>query len=362
MATRRELLHYTAALILSMKAVAAVGASAASPALPAPGRPLRSRKIPNTDLNASALGWGSGSLVPWNKNPLSAEELTQASRLINTALEQGITLFDHADIYAFGRSEAAFGQVLKQSPGLRQKIVLQSKCGQLLDTGPGKGVRVDLSRRHIEEAVEGSLGRLGTDRLDVLLLHAPDALAAPEEIAQAFDHLHSSGKVRYFGVSNHNAAQIALLKKFVRQPLVVNQIQIGLANPGPLAQGIDFTLRVAKDTLGQRDTQRVDESATVDYCRLNDIQLQAWSPLRGLLNPKEDASPQIKSVWAVLEQIAKRRNSTPAVVALGWLLRHPAGILPIIGGDKPEYIIENIAADRFEMSREEWYDLLVAAT
>lgn len=323
---------------------------------------LHTARIPQTDLKVSRLGYGTTSLISWNQNPVSSEDVSKAARLVHTACDNGITLFDHADLYAFGKSEAVFGSVLKQSPGLRNRIVIQSKCGQRFSAGGlGGPIRVDLSREHIVTAVEGSLQRLGTDRLDILLLHAVDALVEPQEVADAFESLHRDGKVRYFGVSNYHAPQIALLKQSVRQPLVINQIQLSLANPGPLTEGMQFTLRLAKGGRNDDEALGAAGSGTIDYCRSNGIQVQAWSPLRGVLNPPADASPQLHATVQLLAELAKKKGTTPAVVALAWLLRHPAGIVPIVGGDKAEHIVENCAADRLVLSREEWYDLFAAA-
>ena len=323
---------------------------------------LTTYTIPQTDLKVSRLGYGTTSLISWDKNPVSSSDITKAARLINTAHDNGITLFDHADLYAFGKAEKVFGEVLKQSPGLRNKIVIQSKCGQVFSAGGlGGPIRVDLSREHIVSAVEGSLQRLGTDRLDILLLHAVDALVQPQEVADAFENLHRSGKVRYFGVSNYHASQIALLKRSVRQPLVVNQIQISLARPAALTEGMEFTLSVSKPRQRGVEDVKLPGGGTMDYCRLNDIQVQAWSPLRGVVNPAADAGPKRAATTQLIADLAKKKSTTPAVVALAWLLRHPAGIVPIIGGGKPEHIVENCAADRLALSRDEWYDLFAAA-
>lgn len=355
MSTRRTFLLQTAAAgaLIGAGARTSLGADSA----------LTTYTIPNTDLSVSRIGYGATSLVGWDRNPVNREEIATASTLVHTAAEQGITLFDHADLYGFGKSEAVFGEVLKQSPGLRENIVIQSKCGQVFPPGFqwGSPIEVNLSPEHIVSAVEGSLTRLGTDYLDILLLHAVDALAKPQEIAQAFDSLHRSGKVRYFGVSNYNADQIALLKKDVAQPLVVNQIHISLAHPDAITDGMAFTLQLARGESGEREGPGAVRGGTLDYCRLNDIQVQAWSPMRGVLNPPADAPEPIRRVAPLLGEIAARRQTTAPVVALAWLLNHSAGIVPIIGGSKPEYIVENCGADELQLSRAEWYELFAAA-
>jgi predicted oxidoreductase len=327
---------------------------------------MKTYNVPHTDLAVSRIAYGCAMLGGnWDKEAVSAEAIAKAVRVINTAYDNGITFFDHADVYGFGKSETAFGEVLKQSPGLRDKIVIQSKCGQRLPSEwrPGNPIRLDLSRGHIVNSAEGSLRRLRTDHLDILLLHLPDALMEPEEVAKAFDELHRSGKVRYFGVSNHTAAQIELLKKYIRQPLVINQIRLGLAHSYPIADGIEFTLEVAKGSLEMHGAYwGVAGTGTLDYCRLHEIQIQAWSPLRStVLNSSGDATPELQRAAQLLADLARKTNTTPSAIALAWLLRHPAGIVPIIGSTSPEHVIENCAADRLTLSREEWYTLFASA-
>jgi predicted oxidoreductase len=258
-------------------------------------------------------------------------------------------------MYGYGKAETALGKVLKESPGLRQTVVIQSKCGERFK----EGWIVDSSHDYIIQSVEGSLKRLGTDYLDLLLLHYPDSLIEPEEVARAFDELKQSGKVRYFGVSNYAPYQIELLNKFLRQRLVTNQIQLSLAYwYVPAANGWKANL-----------THGVESALTLDYCRLNEIQVQAYSPLKGsdigkapaILNPPVDASPQLKKLTQMLASVAKDHDATPAAVMLAWLLRHPAGIIPIVGGTKSGHLVENFVADRIALTREQWYGLLEAA-
>jgi predicted oxidoreductase len=200
------------------------------------------------------------------------------------------------------------------------------------------------------------LRRLATDHLDILLLHWPDALVEPEEVAGAFDQLHRSGKVRHFGVSNHTPTQIDLLKRYVRQPLVANQIYLSLENSYLVAGGLV--------TLWSQDANPynyVGAAGTLDYCRLHGIQVQAWSPLRGeLVNSTNSTSSSIKQAAQVLESIAKKKNATPSAVALAWLLRHPAGIVPVIYSNSPDHVVEDSAAMDITLSSEEWYRLLAA--
>lgn len=290
-------------------------------------------------------------------------EIEKAARAIQTAYENGVTLFDHADVYSYGKVETIFGQVMKRSPGLREKILIQSKCGQTFPNGGklGDPMHVDLSRKNIVSAAEGSLWRLGTDRLDVLLLHAADALGEPDEVAAAFDDLYRDGKVRHFGVSNYNASQIEFLSRSVRQPIVVNQLKISLAHPAVVADGMEFTLQIARAANVGRETAAIAGSGTLDYCRSKRIQVQAWAPLRGILNLPSNATPKQARLAAILEDIARRNNTTSASVALAWLLRHPANIVPVVGAKKPEHIVENCAATRIWLSRDEWYTLFAAS-
>jgi predicted oxidoreductase len=325
---------------------------------------MKTCRIPHTDLVVSRICYGCASLGRWDRSAVSSDDIAGAARVIGAARDNGITFFDLADIYAFGKAETLLGEVLRQSPGLREQLVIQSKCGQRFADGWkfGDPVRADLSHAHIVAAVEGSLGRLRTDRLDILLLHLPDALVQPEEVAQAFDELQRSGKVRHFGVSNHSAAQIELLQRSVRQPIVVNQIHLGLAHPYALVEGMEFTLQQAKGIFLDRGYTGIAGAGTFEYCRLHDIQVQAWSPLRGeLLNPTPKASPELVRTARLLAELAQRKSTTPAAVGLAWLLRHPAGILPITGAVNAQHIAENCAADRVNLSADEWYDLFAAA-
>lgn len=362
MLNRRVFLSQCAAATLIASAPSIRPAHGAAPMFKDPLTPMQTLPVPQTELRVSRIAYGCAGLAPWGNQPLGAADLARATTIVNTAYDNGITLFDHADIYGGGKAETVFGQVLRQSPGLRDRIVIQSKCGQKVM--PGGVVYADLSRAHIVAAVEGSLQRLGTDRLDLLLLHIADALVEPEEVAQAFESLHRDGKVRHFGVSNHNATQIELLQRYVRQPLVANQIHLGLGHPHALADGMEFTAGVASSARNSGDGHlSVAGPGTVDFCRQHDIQVQAWSPLRGgVLNPTADASAQIKQTAEVLAEIAQARNAAPAAIALAWLLRHPAGIVPITGASRPEHIVENATADRIDLSRDEWYRLFAAAT
>ncbi len=313
--------------------------------------------IPHTDLTVSRLAYGCMKIGgSWDDNPLTDADKQAAAEVVVAAHEAGITLFDHADIYTRGKSESVFGEVCAMVSGLRDSIVLQSKCGIRFkdDPQPGDPQRFDFSYDHIISSVEGSLRRLQTDRLDILLLHRPDPLVEPEEVARAFDALHRSGKVRYFGVSNHTVWQMELLRRFVDQPLVVNQLELSLLHHYLISEGI-----VANRT-GEASALA---TGILDYCRLHDILVQAWSPVVGgkLFDPSPNAAAYVRETAQLVDQLAAKKQTTPEAIALDWLLRHPAGIQPIIGTTQVERVQRSCQADEVELSREEWYTLLAAA-
>jgi predicted oxidoreductase len=276
---------------------------------------------------------------------------------VQAALNNGIDFFDHADIYGQGLSEEVFSTVLEDAPGLRQRIFIQSKCGirPAGDSGPKAPARYDFSYEHIVSSVEGSLRRLKTDYLDVLLLHRPDPLVEPAEVARAFDELQRKGWVRFFGVSNHTAAQIQLLQTCVDQPLVANQVQLSAVH----AQMIDDGMRFNRDD----DAPASRSEGTLAFCRRQHITLQAWSPLAGGAltgKPLVDAAPRVRQAADVVQEIAGERGVSGEAVVVSWLLRHPAGIQPIIGTTDPSRIAGCCEADGLVLTREEWYRLFEA--
>lgn len=318
---------------------------------------MKTYRIPQTDLEVSRLGYGCMNLGgSWDQTPLTAAEKAKVARLVVTAHEQGINLFDHADIYTRGKSEAVFGEILQQIPGLRDRIVLQSKCGIRFkdDPQPGDPPRYDFSYSHIVRSVEGSLRRLQTDRLDVLLLHRPDPLVEPEEVAQAFDELQRSGKARHFGVSNHTPAQIALLQKYVNQPLVINQVELNLLHAHLINDGI---------VANQMEGYYAAAAGTLDYCRLHGILIQAWAPVAGgkLIDPPAQAEARVRNAASLVAKLAGDKGTSKEAIVLAWLLRHPAGIQPIIGTTHPDRLTASCLADQVTLSREEWVALFVAA-
>lgn len=272
----------------------------------------------------------------------------QMNHFIHTAMELGINYFDHADIYGGGKSEEIFGQAMKQDASLRREnLILQSKCGI-------RNGYYDLSKNHILAAVDGILKRLQTDYLDILLLHRPDALVEPTEVAEAFDMLKHSGKVRYFGVSNHKPMQIELLKKYVKQPLLFNQLQFSIPVSNMVASGMEVNM----ETPGATDR----DGSVLDYCRLHDMTIQAWSPFQMpgwkgcfLGNEKYAALNQ------KIQELAEKYQVSDTAIATAWILRHPAGMQVITGTASEMRLEEIVKACQVSLSREEWYELYLAA-
>lgn len=296
------------------------------------------------DIGKSGLLASEISLGCMRINGLAQQE---ADLLINTALEVGIDFFDHADIYGGGKSEEVFADAFSRSSFTREQIYLQSKCG--IREG-----MFDFSREHILSAVEGSLTRLKTDYLDVLLLHRPDTLMEPEEVAAAFTQLQQNGKVLNFGVSNMNPGQIELLRKFVDQKIVANQLQLSLTNTGMIDSGFNVNMKI------DRSIDR--DGGILEYCRLHDITIQPWSPFQyGFFEGvflDNDAFPELNRAIDVL---AEEKGVTNTAVAIAWLLRHPAKMQPIVGTTNPRRVRDIAQASVVEMTRKEWYDLYLAA-
>ena len=271
--------------------------------------------------------------------------------LFDTALDCGINMFDHADVYGgtLHRCEERFGAALKLSAADRAKIVIQSKVGIR------KGF-FDFSRDHILNNVDGTLAALKTDYLDILLLHRPDALVEPEEVAEAFDILHSAGKVRQFGVSNQTPGQIELLKTAVRQPLLFNQVQLSITHANLIAQGIAINM----DGLGQSVSRDI---GLLDYSRLKGMMLQAWSPFQkgffdGVFIGDRKDYPELNDA---LDDLAAVHGVTPTGIAVAWINRHPANIQVVLGTTKPARVRESAAGSDVQLTREEWYRLFRAA-
>ncbi len=271
----------------------------------------------------------------------------EADRYINTAIECGYNYFDHADIYGGGKCEEVFGGILKRNSGIKDKIVIQTKCGI------GRGM-YDFSKEHILSAVDGSLKRLGVDKVDVLLLHRPDLLMDPDEVALAFDELQSSGKVKYFGVSNHSSAQIELLKRSLRQDIVINQLQLSITNAQMISSGANVNL-VGDDGINRDGYIR-------DYCRLNNITVQPWSPLQhGFISGTFLNNEDYAELNSLLKELAIKYNVTDTGIAIAWLLRLPEKMQPVVGSISPERLKEIAAAADITLSAEDWYKVYLAA-
>jgi len=278
---------------------------------------------------------------------INSLEKAEAERFVQAALEEGANFFDHADIYGGGECEEIFAEAIHMNAEIREKIILQSKCG----IRPGM---FDFSKEHILNSVDSILKRLKTDYLDVLLLHRPDALVEPEEVAEAFDQLESSGKVRHFGVSNQNPMQIQLLQKAVKQPLVANQLQLSITNTTMIQSGINVNME--NDAAVNRD------GSVLDFCRLHDITIQPWSPFQyGFFEGVFLGSDKFPELNQKIDEIADKYNVTNTTIAIAWLLRHPAHMQPIIGTMNIERLKDCIKAGDIKLTREEWYAIYRAA-
>ena len=310
-----------------------------------------------SDLKVTRLAYGCMPLGgSWDDFPLSDQTRREALVSIRSALDAGINFYDHADIYCRGKSEEVFAGIWQERPGLRQQIILQSKCGIRFPGAPNPDTpqRFDFSYEHITRSVEGSLKRLQTDYLDVLLLHRPDPLVEPEEVARAFDALHQAGKVRWFGVSNHTAAQLELLRHYVRQPIVANQVAFNVMHTHMLDEGVVFN---------QDNPLLARNEGTIEYCRLHNITLQAWGSLAwGFLSGRQPKEPseKLSQASSVVAALVQKKGVSPEAVLLAWILRHPANVQAIIGTTKPERIAASCQADAIELDREEWYRLYLA--
>ncbi len=305
-------------------------------------------KFGTSSLEVSRVGLGCMRL---------SSDRREAVKTIRAALDAGINFFDHADIYGRGQREKVFSAIWDEVPGLRSRIVVQSKCGIRFAGDPYEGApqRYDFSYEHILAAVEGSLSRLKTDHLDVLLLHRPDALVEPEEVARAFDRLHEQGKVLHFGVSNHTAAQIRLLQKWVDQPLVANQLQLSVVHTHLIDEGIIMN---RSDYPAPRRNE-----GTLEFCRLHNITIQAWSPLAaGAITgrPLEEPDPRLERAADVVAEMAAEHGVSGGAIMVAWLLRHPAGVQPLIGTTNPARIAGACKGADLTLSREEWYRLFEA--
>lgn len=304
---------------------------------------MKTFTLPGTDLVASNIILGLMRI-----QEMSDEEIRE---LVRTALDAGVNFFDHADLYgsAFHGCEQRFGDALQLSAAQREQMIIQTKCGI-------RGGWFDFSYEHILEAVDGSLAALGTDYIDILLLHRPDALVEPDEVARAFDELSASGKVRAFGVSNHTPRQIDLLKKSVSQPLVVNQLQLSITHAPLVAAGVAANM-------GGSDQSVDRDGGLLDYCRLNDITVQAWSPFQkgffdGVFLGDRENYAELNDV---IDRLAAQYDVPPIAVATAWITRHPANIQVVLGTTNPTRVAGACQGSDLPLSRQEWYELFRAA-
>lgn len=320
---------------------------------------MQSYSLPSASITPTRIAYGCMPLGgSWDRAPLTVETRQAAQRALRAALGAGVNFFDHADIYCQGKSEEVFADLWLEAPSLRPQIYLQTKCGIRFagDPNPDSPHRFDFSYEHILQSVEGSLRRLKTDYLDALLLHRPDPLVEPDEVARAFDALHTAGKVRFFGVSNHTAAQIALLQHSLNQPVVFNQVAFNVIHTHLLDEGIIFNQ--TEPAMWARN------AGTIEFCRLHGITLQAWGPLAwGLLSGRSSEKPQpphIARAAELVAALAAEKGAPPEAILIAWLLRHPAGIQPVVGSMNPERIRAACRGDEITLTREEWYALFSA--
>lgn len=289
----------------------------------------------------------AGSEIALGCMRMAGHTVDEVRILIETAYEAGIDFFDHADIYGKGESESLFGKAIKETSIKREDLVIQTKCG----IRPGF---FDFSKEHIIQSVDKSLQRLGMDYVDALLLHRPDTLMEPEEVAEAFRTLHESGKVRHFGVSNQNPMQMALLNKYLDEKIIINQLQLSITNTTMIDAGLNVNME---------NTAAVNRDGSVlDYCRLHDITIQAWSPFQyGFFEGVFLGNPKFEELNQVIDRIASEKGITNSALAVAWILRHPARIQTIVGTTNPERLKAICKASGVELTRQEWYEIYRAA-
>lgn len=308
------------------------------------------------------MGLGGG----WDRGPIEAVDVAAAHAAIDAALHAGITVFDHADIYRHGKAEEVFGRVLADRPELADALHLQTKCGIVLGTEAAPG-RYDSAAATLTARVEDSLARLGVERIDTLLIHRPDPLAPPEGIAAALAALHAAGTVGRFGVSNYSAAQMARLQSVLDEPLAVNQLQLSLGHRGWLESTVLVNVAPGAEPGGPGADAASFPHGTLEYCAEHQVELQAWGSMdRGRYTSAAagDAAPAAdRGTAALVARLARDLQATPEAIVLGWLMRHPAGIRPVVGTTNPARIAacadaEAVAA---RMDSDDWYALWITA-
>ncbi len=300
---------------------------------------MKTMKLGKTNLEVPEIGLGCMRIT-------GLESKAEVRSLIDTAMDQGINFFDHADIYAGGEAEAVFGEAAADIP--REKMIIQTKCAI------HPGTSYDFSKEHILKSVEGSLKRLKTDYVDVLLLHRPDTLMEPEEVAEAFETLEKQGKVRYFGVSNENAMQMELLNHYCGGRIVADQLQFSIAHCDIIDSGLN--VNVHNDAGTNRD------GGVLEYCRLKNITIQAWSPFQyGMFEGVFLGSEKFPELNKLIGELAEKYQVTDNAIAVAWILRHPARIQTIVGSTNKKRVEDICKASDVRLTREEWYALYMAA-
>lgn len=301
---------------------------------------MKKIKLGSTDIDVSSIALGCMRM--------QEKSLQEAKEVIQAALDVGITLFDHADMYGDGKSELIFGQAMKEMGIKRDSIFIQSKCGINREENT-----FDFSKQYILDSVDGILERLGTDYLDMLLLHRPDALVEPKEVNEAFNELKASGKVRHFGVSNQSGMMIDLLKSEVEVPLVANQLQLSIMQTAMLDYGLNFNVQSAMGT---------DHAAGImEYSRINKMTIQAWSPFyAGFFKAVFVDNEDYPEINAKMKELGEKYGVSSEAIAVAWIERHPAQIQTIIGSMNPDRIRRIGDSYKATLTRKEWYELYKA--
>jgi len=330
---------------------------------------VRKTKIPRTDIEINGFGYGLGLFGgSWDDSPIPREDPERARTVIEAVHELGVNFFDIAASYAYGKAEQTVGLALKEMPSLRDSIVIQSKCGivlpesmELLNPPADDPYYLDSSREHIVASAEASLRRLGIDYLDILLIHRPDILMEPDEVAAAFDELHSSGKVRFFGLSNFSPSQTEHLQRSLNQPIVTNQLRFGLGHPYLVADGFDFN-RVGPK---RSDSLYAGTNGALEYFLANEILVQAWSPTQGSFDggrwDGDEFPDRRKRLVQEIEEVARDYSTTSDAIRIAWILRHPANFVPLVSSKNLERLQSYRDAYDIALKRKDWYRLFYAA-
>lgn len=301
---------------------------------------MKNINIGNSGIEASEIGLGCMRMAEIEKS--------EAEKVIKTALDEGINFFDHADIYGRGKSEEVFADAINMNSTIRENMIIQTKCGIV------PGIMFDFSKEHILNSVDKSLKRLKTEYVDTLLLHRPDTLMEPEEVAEAFSVLYKAGKVKKFGVSNQTPMQIELLNKYLDDKIIINQLQFSIMHTGMIDSGFNVNMKV--DASADRD------GGVLEYCRLKDITIQAWSPYQyGFFEGVFLDNDKFPELNEKINEIAKKKGVTNTAIATAWILRHTAKIQTIVGTMNSKRLKEICQASNIDLTRKEWYEIYLAA-